>query len=138
MKVLLFIISMLWATVSLSSECGHGFWYSHQYENCFEKSGKCKQYDNTDSRTCNTGRDHLKCAWDHRQKTCYSEPGHSGNHCPRGHWYSKQYDMCYKKHGHCGQYDDTDHKTCNTRRDKLSCDWDQHDRTCSEEGHHQR
>lgn len=137
MKVLLFIIGMLWTTVGLAGESDHRYWYSQKYDKWFEIYGECTQYNGTDSRTCNTGKDHLKCDWDHGHGTCYPESSHGGNHCSRDAWYSKKYHKCYKKYGYCSQYDGTDHRTCNTNKDKLYCDWDRQDRTCFEEEDHQ-
>ena len=35
-----------------------------------------------------------------------------------------------EKRGSCSQYNYTDSKTCNTRSDKLVCDWKATDNTC--------
>ena len=50
--------------------------------------------------------------------------------CSRNEWYSSLYNRCFAKRGSCSQYNYTDSKTCNTRSDKLVCDWKATDNTC--------
>lgn len=55
--------------------------------------------------------------------------------CPSGQWWSDSHHRCFDKHGHCGQYNYTDSKTCNSGHDNLQCDWDHSSRTCYSSGH---
>ena len=50
--------------------------------------------------------------------------------CTSNQWYSGIYKRCFAKRGRCSQYNGTDSKTCNTRSDRLVCDWDVKTNTC--------
>lgn len=113
-----------------NGRCASGDWYSSKYHTCFEKEGWCDQYDFTDSKTCNTNKDKLRCDWDRRTKRCYAE---EESFCERDEWYSPRYDACFVKTGPCSQYDFTDSQTCNTGKDHIRCDWDSSDRSCYRE-----
>ena len=128
LSTLIFLGSAFFHTTAFATWCDHDQWYSHKYDQCFDKYGKCWQYNDTDHNTCNSSNDKLKCDWDHKDQTCYPEMG--GGHCQKGEWYSKKYDRCFKKKGHCGQYSHTDQRTCNTGSDHMRCDWNKHSRQC--------
>ena len=55
------------------ASCNSNQWYSSLYKRCFEKSGQCSQYNFTDSKTCNSRSDRLRCDWDVNNNTCYAE-----------------------------------------------------------------
>ena len=137
MKILFAAFALMFSMSAFagSSDCPSGYWWSYDYQKCFKKHGHCSQYNYTDTKTCNTSKDYLKCDWNHSSSTCYEESGHGGgnNHCKHDEWYSHDYKKCFKKYGHCGQYNHTDHKTCNTGKDRLKCDWDHQYRKCYEE-----
>ena len=90
------------------SHCRHDEWYSKTYRKCYKKKGYCSQYNHTDSRTCNSGNDWMKCDWNHHSRTCYTEVKHpthpSPTQCRHDEWYSSHHRKCFKKYGHCSQY----------------------------------
>ena len=132
MKSFLAILVLLCSTSALAGNyCKSNEWYSEYYDRCFDKNGHCSQYDRTNSKTCNTSKDYLKCDWDHRYDKCEEE--YEPEKCDHDEWYSKDYNRCFKKYGHCSQYNYTDSKTCNTSKDNLKCDWDHRYDKCEEE-----
>ncbi|KAI8106759.1 hypothetical protein M9434_001413 [Picochlorum sp. BPE23] len=104
-------------------ECKWYEWYSSTYGKCFDKNGKCWQYDNTDAKTCTNSKDNLKCQWDPSTKYC--DPV-----CGPFQWYSSTYGVCYDKNGKCTQYDGTDSYTCITGNDNLVCQWNSSKKWC--------
>ena len=126
-KALLLLASVTLSGSAFASYCDHDQWYSHKYGRCFDKYGKCWQYNDTDKHTCNSPKDKLSCEWDHYQETC--RPEHKTK-CGHDEWYSSKYKKCYKKRGHCGQYNYTDSQTCNSGHDHMQCEWDRYDRVC--------
>ena len=132
---LLLFVGVLFAVNSMAQagqqRCKKGYWYSQEYNTCFKKKGHCDQYNYTDSRTCNTSKDNLRCDWHKKSRTCYAEDGH--NQCPKGYWYSNKYNTCFKKKNRCKQYNGTDYGTCNTSKDHMRCDWHKQSRTCYRE-----
>lgn len=125
------LLCALTPTNADASPCERDEWYSPKYDACFEIRGECEQYDETDHKTCNTSRDKMLCDWLPEQDRCIPED-HDERECDSDEWYSKEYDMCFEKRGSCDQYDDTDHKTCSTRKDKMKCEWDRKKRECNE------
>jgi hypothetical protein len=55
------------------SSCSSNQWYSGIYKRCFDKYGRCSQYNFTDTKTCNSGSDRLRCDWDVNNNTCFAE-----------------------------------------------------------------
>lgn len=107
--------------------CSPTAWYSRPYNRCFDKQGCCDQYDYTDERTCNTGRDDLRCDWEARTGLCRPE---QERECEQGEWYSDKYDRCFNKNGPCHQYGKTDVETCNNDEDHVVCRWNPVRSTC--------
>lgn len=143
MKLLLATLAVLFSANAFAGST----WYSSTYHKSYDKSGHCSQYNYTDTRTCNTPKDYLKCDWNSHTRTCYKEKKHSGgghdtgyNKCSHDEWYSSHYRRCYKKRSYCSQYNYTDYNTCNSPKDRMRCDWDHKRSTCYEEkkssGHH--
>ncbi len=111
------------------NRCYSGQWYSYEYGRCYDKYGRCGQYNYTDYRTCNTSKDAVSCDWDRKRQTCYSKRSGGGD-CGYGYWYSRKYNSCFKIYGKCAQYNGTDSRTCNSPKDKMRCDWDSYRRIC--------
>ncbi len=55
------------------ASCNASQWFSSQYKRCFDKRGQCSQYNHTDSKTCNSRSDNLRCDWDVNNNTCFAE-----------------------------------------------------------------
>ncbi|MEM9101609.1 MAG: hypothetical protein AAGB12_04745 [Pseudomonadota bacterium] len=108
---------------------------------CYEEQGSCTQYNNTDSDTCNNGKDDLKCDWIPAANTDLPELANTctdtcpagmesdgdvcqviDNSCPAETSFEVD-GVCYPKDGSCSQYNDTNAGLCNTNKDNLSCDW---------------
>ena len=122
MKAFFLLLSVFFAGQAFA-----GSWYSSDYGKHFDKDGYCSQYNHTDNSTCNTHKDNLKCDWNNHSRTCYEE---SRNSCPHGYWWSHTYSKCFKRSGHCSQYNHTDSRTCNTSKDHLRCDWKHSSSSC--------
>lgn len=108
--------------------CGYDEWYSAEYNECYKKVGRCSQYNDTDSRTCNSGNDRMMCDWNSKRRTCYSES--KGRYCKSNEWKSITTGRCFKKYGRCKQYDGTNKLVCNSPKDNMMCDWDSRTDTC--------
>lgn len=121
--------TLLYPVQSYAKHCDSDQWLSQSYRICFDKDGRCDQYNFTDSETCNSGQDNIRCDWDSEFRVCYPEK----EHCSPSAWYSERFDRCFDKHGCCDQYDYTDSQTCNSGHDALLCDWDPHTGLCRPE-----
>ena len=135
MKILLTFLSLLFASSVFASsyDCRSDQWYSHSDDYCYDVYGKCSQYNHTDSKTCNSPKDKIRCDWNHRDRSCYPEKRHGGHdrkhRCQPGEWMSEN-GRCWNKRSSCSQYNYTNSKICNSRKDRMSCDWDHSSRTC--------
>jgi hypothetical protein len=128
---LLILALLLCLTTALAapSSCSYDEWWSSKWNKCYKKYYQCSQYDNTDSSTCNSGKDNMQCDWDSSSNKCYEA---NGGPCSYDEWWSSKWNKCYKKYYQCSQYDNTDSSTCNSGKDNMQCDWDSSSNKCYE------
>ncbi len=98
-----------------------------------EKGSECKLIK-TQER-CEDAEDlyEVMCEWNERKKNCEApkrDDSEWGKKCDRGEWYHPTFG-CYDKKGYCGQYNFTNNKVCETKKDRLKCQYNDTSKICS-------
>ncbi len=102
------------------------------YDVFIENASECKLLK-LEERCDNAGDLYgVDCQWDKKRRRCDAPNNeHTEKKCKFDQWHSEQFG-CFDKKGQCKQYNFTQKNVCETKKDRMKCEYNMATKLCTE------